>query len=46
MFFGFTSAKRFIRARRGRCPRCGYELRGNMNAGCPECGWNRQEGAT
>jgi len=41
VFFGFTSAKRFIRVRRGRCPRCGYDLRGQLGAGCPECGWNR-----
>jgi len=41
MFFGFSSAKRFIRAKRGRCPRCGYDLRGNLDAGCPECGWGR-----
>jgi predicted Zn-ribbon and HTH transcriptional regulator len=23
------------------CPKCGYDLRGNLSAGCPECGWNR-----
>jgi len=45
VFFGFTSAKRFIRVRRGRCPRCGYDLRGNLGAGCPECGWQREESA-
>jgi hypothetical protein len=42
---------------RGRCPRCGYDLRGHrhegtpgeprrhegLEAGCPECGWNREE---
>ncbi len=28
VFFGFTGAKRFLRAKRGRCPRCGYDLRG------------------
>ena len=28
VFFGFTSGKRFLRAKRGRCPRCGYDLRG------------------
>jgi len=43
VFFGFTSAKRFIRVRRGRCPRCGYDLRGQSAQGCPECGWNREE---
>jgi hypothetical protein len=48
--FGVTSARRLIRIRRGTCPRCGYDLRGqrmdhgqNVRAatGCPECGWNR-----
>ncbi len=28
VFFGFSSAKRFLRIKRGRCPRCGYDLRG------------------
>jgi len=32
-----------LRRRRGRCPRCGYDLRGQLDAGCPECGWNRME---
>jgi len=47
VFFGFTSAKRFIRIKRGRCPRCGYDLRGGRveppatSPGCPECGWGR-----
>lgn len=27
--------------RRGRCPKCKYELRGDYAHGCPECGWNR-----
>ena len=30
VFFGFTSAKRLIRIKRGRCPRCGYDLRGQQ----------------
>jgi len=42
LFFGFTRAKRFVRTQRGRCPRCGYDLRGQMHTGCPECGWNRE----
>lgn len=31
------------RARRGLCPRCGYDLRGGLDAGCPECGLNRPD---
>ncbi len=23
------------------CPRCGYDLRGTRDTGCPECGWGR-----
>jgi len=30
VFFGFASAKRAIQRRRGRCPRCGYDLRGQL----------------
>jgi hypothetical protein len=26
---------------RGFCPQCEYDLRGQLAAGCPECGWNR-----
>ena len=32
-----------IRRRRGRCINCGYDLRGDLAAGCPECGWNRTD---
>jgi hypothetical protein len=45
VFFGFASAKRAIRRASGRCPMCGYDLRGALDAGCPECGWNRKESA-
>ena len=31
-----------LRRRRGVCPTCGYDLRGNLSAGCPECGWRRE----
>lgn len=34
-------SRREIRRRRGRCLKCGYDLRGEYDAGCPECGWNR-----
>ena len=33
--------RRAARLERGRCPKCGYDLRGKHDAGCPECGWNR-----
>ena len=29
------------RIRRGRCPRCAYDLCGEFESGCPECGWAR-----
>jgi hypothetical protein len=40
-----TRPARFLiesaRARRGCCLRCGYDLRFDLAAGCPECGWRR-----
>ncbi len=33
-----------IRRKRGHCPKCGYDLRGELDAGCPECGWRRDSG--
>ncbi len=24
-----------------KCPQCGYDLRGDLAQGCPECGWRR-----
>ncbi len=32
---------RIIRRKRGHCIKCGYDLRGDFSAGCPECGWQR-----
>ena len=29
--------------RRGCCPECGYDLRGQPSVGCPECGWGRTD---
>ncbi len=37
----FFASRRAIRKRRGRCPACGYDLRRDIDAGCPECGWRR-----
>ncbi len=34
--------RRIIRRKRGHCIKCGYDLRGDLDAGCPECGWNRE----
>ncbi len=34
--------RRWVRRRRGQCPTCGYDLRGNVAEGCPECGWRRE----
>jgi hypothetical protein len=25
------------------CPKCQYDLRGDPDAGCPECGWQREQ---
>jgi hypothetical protein len=37
----FTALRRARRSLAGHCPRCAYDLRGNLTAGCPECGWGR-----
>jgi len=36
------ATRRAFRVKRGRCPSCGYDLRGELEAGCPECGWRRE----
>jgi hypothetical protein len=33
--------RRGRRLRRGECLRCGYDLQGAHEDGCPECGWQR-----
>lgn len=35
------AVRRRLRRQRGRCPRCGYDLRGQASPGCPECGAGR-----
>ena len=37
-----TRFRRIARRWRHRCPRCGYQLHGKGDGGCPECGWNRR----
>ncbi len=39
---GPCTARRIIRCKRGLCIKCGYDLRGNLAHGCPECGWRRE----
>lgn len=36
-------ATSLVRGFRGMCRNCGYDLRGNIGAGCPECGWRRND---
>ena len=43
LLFGFGAARRGLRKRRGLCPMCAYDLRGDLDTGCPECGWNRRD---
>lgn len=31
------------RRRFSLCPQCGYNLKGNVDRGCPECGWRRAQ---
>lgn len=30
---------------KGRCPKCDYDLRGDLSCGCLECGWRRESAA-
>jgi hypothetical protein len=34
---------RMLTTGRPSCPECGFDLRGNPDHGCPECGWRRGE---
>ncbi|MBL1217827.1 MAG: hypothetical protein D8M59_10065 [Planctomycetes bacterium] len=38
---GLLYLSRRIRQARGLCPTCAYDLRGQIDTGCPECGWGR-----
>ncbi len=39
---GPFALRRLIRRKRGLCVACGYDLRGDLERGCPECGWRRE----
>lgn len=39
-----SGRRRQRRFSRGRCPRCGYDLRGDYTSACSECGWLRKRG--
>jgi hypothetical protein len=41
LLFGLPRGRRMLRRRRGACPMCAYDLKGQPDRGCPECGWNR-----
>ena len=37
----YHTSRRCLRIKRGLCIKCGYNLRGGSEQGCPECGWGR-----
>ena len=41
LYFGLRTHLRIVRRWQGHCPMCKYDLRGELEQGCPECGWNR-----
>ena len=43
LWFATRMSRAEKRRHRGHCPLCGYDLRGDLERGCPECGWNRAE---
>jgi hypothetical protein len=45
MPMAFAALRSRRRLRRGQCPACAYDLRGDHASGCPECGWNRTDHA-
>lgn len=38
LLFGLSTMRSLVRRRRGRCPRCGYDLAHSPSDACPECG--------
>ena len=42
LILGPFALRSHIRHKHGHCVNCGYNLRGDFTAGCPECGWRRE----
>jgi hypothetical protein len=38
VLFEWPARQSLARRKSGLCPRCGYDLRGNVSGVCPECG--------
>jgi len=43
--FAPFQVRKYLRVKRGLCIKCGYDLRGDFDSGCPECGLGREEEA-
>ena len=43
IIIGLFALRKVNRTRRGLCPQCAYDLRSDLSAGCPECGWRRED---
>lgn len=41
IFAGLKFTRSKIRLNGGKCPKCAYILKVEIDKGCPECGWNR-----
>ncbi len=41
VLFGVPAIRAKQRMDKGLCPKCTYDLIGDLDSGCPECGWGR-----